>query len=155
MPISHHVRARSQRLCELGCIAPSCPLGFRCPSLLPTQVETDDPDEEYGIRSAWKVVDRVIAERAPPPNKVVKDKGEAKADEDMSVDVNSGTQLLVKWRGVQYDGCTWESSADLGKWGAEAEIAHFHSLKPIAASAEARKVRSAHLVLLCVSARDS
>ena len=103
-------------------------------------METDDPDEEYGVRSAWKVVDRVIAERALPPLAVDEDDEETNSDED--IDLEPGTQLLVKWRGLQYDGCTWESSADLAKWGAEAEIAHFRSLEPIAASAEARKVTS-------------
>lgn len=40
------------------------------------QVETEDPDEEYGVRSAWTVVDRIIAEREPPA------KDEEDVDED-------------------------------------------------------------------------
>ena len=51
-------------------------------------------------------------------------------------------EFLVKWRGLQYDSCTWESAADLSKWGAEAEVARFQSLEPISTSVDARKVRS-------------
>lgn len=59
---------------------------------------------------------------------------------DVDLEAEPGKEFLVKWRGLQYDSCTWESAADLAKWGAEAEVARFQSLEPISASAEARKV---------------
>ena len=128
--------------------------------------ETDDPDAAYGIRSAWKVVDRVIAERvvdadsgqqvdaADRKGKEGKQAGER--DEEQSradgqqrdgggpPSGRSGLrqrEFLVKWRELQYDACTWESEADMAEWGADAEIARFRALEPIQESAQARMVR--------------
>ena len=99
------------------------------------QTETDDPDAEYGVRSAWKVVDRVIAER------------EVEAADGDQKDGSGGSkprrrEFLVKWRELQYDACTWESEGDLAAWGAHAEVARFRALEPIQKSAEGRKVGS-------------
>ena len=119
--------------------------------------ETDDPDAAYGIRSAWKVVDRVIAERLPNTDgdkqsgdvdkkskKAGKKDGQQKED---AATKNGGTasilrqrEFLVKWRELQYDACTWESEADLAAWGADADISRFRLLEPIQKSAQARKV---------------
>ena len=41
---------------------------------------------------------------------------------DVDLEAEPGKQYLVKWCGLQYDSCTWESAADLVKWGAEAEL---------------------------------
>jgi len=47
-------------------------------------------------------------------------------------------QYLVKWKGLGYDECTWESPADLlPKF--EAELARFHELHPIANELAQRK----------------
>lgn len=43
----------------------------------------------------------------------------------------SGTQYLVKWKGLGYDDCTWESSHDLLP-RFKPEIAKFQSQHPIA-----------------------
>ncbi len=124
--------------------------------------ETDDPDAAYGIRSAWKVVDRVIAERVADAASSQQDDSadrkrkqpeqrdgqEAKANGQASD--GGGTaggvrqrEFLVKWRELQYEACTWESEADMAEWGAHAEIARFRALEPIQDSAQARKVRRA------------
>ena len=122
--------------------------------------ETDDPDAAYSIRSAWKVVDRVIAERlvdadskeqAAAADKKPR-KGSRKDEEDSKADAKDGDgghtgsglrrrEFLVKWRELQYDACTWESEADLAAWGADAEVARFRALEPIQDSAQARQVR--------------
>lgn len=65
---------------------------------------------------------------------------------DVDLEAEPGKQYLVKWCGLQYDSCTWESAADLVKWGAEAELARFQSLEPITASAEARKVSEPYVM---------
>ena len=121
----------------------------------------DDPDAQYGVRSAWKVVDRVIAEREisaaegdeqdgsnkqkqkqskADGQKRKQDEGNHQPDEAAGDSKPRQRKFLVKWRELQYDACTWESEADLAAWGADAEIARFRALDPIQSSAEARKV---------------
>ena len=109
--------------------------------MAPRQWETEDPDAEYGVRAAWKVVDRVLAERKAPSAQVSAPSTAASDEETAPMEVDAGKEYLVKWRELQYDACTWEAAEDLQKWGAEAEIARFHSLEPISASAAARRVR--------------
>ena len=123
------------------------------------QDETDDPDAEHGVRSAWKVVDRVVAEREVDGAEGNKQHGSEKSKQRKDADATgqqaekkpqeatgSGKlrrrEFLVKWRELQYDACTWESEGDLAAWGAEAELARFRALEPIQTSAEARKVGS-------------
>ena len=119
--------------------------------------EADDPDAAYGIRSAWKVVDRVIAERVADADSSRQDERKRKQAEQRDEHGSepngqeregNGTasdarqrEFLVKWRELQYEACTWESEADMAEWGAHAEIARFRALEPIQDSAQARKVR--------------
>ena len=49
-----------------------------------------------------------------------------------------GVQFFVKWKGLGYEECTWEASADLQP-KFDAEIARFHSQHPIANELAQRK----------------
>ena len=56
----------------------------------------------------------------------------------MHIFPGQSTQYLVKWKGLGYDECTWESDNDLLPKFA-AELARFQAVRPIADEHAARK----------------
>ena len=60
--------------------------------------EEDQRDRVNGIDPQWLCVDRVISERSSSP---------------------SPTELLIKWKGLGYEHCTWEKESSLSSFSSE------------------------------------
>ena len=71
--------------------------------------EAAETEEEEGVESAWRQVDRVLDER-----------NEKSLDGRVKV-----RECLVKWQGLEYDQCTWELASDLVREGFEPALRHF------------------------------
>ncbi|KAG1665916.1 hypothetical protein FOA52_004505 [Chlamydomonas sp. UWO 241] len=91
----------------------------------PQDNEQEETGEvKHGVNSAWLLVDRIVAERP--------------CEEERG---GLSSELLVKWRDLGYDVCTWEHEADLPAFAAE--IARFRGWRPIKEEAAERSAAAA------------